>query len=131
LFLYNLQNTSFVRNIDQQGGLQVSIPFSPGVSPTAQGVQAHLLSIPALNPLVDPDNNPSTNNSVNVPSVTVLGGTNGPFTVIFNGALANTPQPLLQNAVQAGTNTTSNTFANILPQITVAQANFPIIGTVP
>src|SRR5262249_25790523 len=40
----------------RKGGLQTLLPFTAGVSPTAAQVQAHLLSLAALNPLVDTDN---------------------------------------------------------------------------
>ena len=40
--------TNFQRTITQQGGTQISMPFSSNTSPTAAQVQAHLQSIPAL-----------------------------------------------------------------------------------
>ena len=75
LFVFNDLGTSFVRTITQQGGLQTTMPFTPGVSPSEIQVQNHLQGIAALAPsLTFPQGN-----------VTVLGGKGGPFTVIFNG----------------------------------------------
>src|SRR5205823_4897884 len=97
-------------------------------SPSAAQVQAHLQSLPALAPtLTFPQGN-----------VTVLGGqsfgqtaSQVPYTIIFNGALANTPEPLLASANQAGTNTTTNTFAAVTPGITVDPRPSPGTGTPP
>ena len=54
--------------------------------------------------------------------MTVLGGPGGPFTVIFNGAVANTPGIILANGAN---NTTNNTFSLVGPSITVADRNEP------
>jgi hypothetical protein len=52
-----------------------------------------------LNPTIDPDNDPTTINSIIVPSVSVVGPNGGPFTIVINGALAGVPPVQgLQNA---------------------------------
>ena len=76
-----------------------------------------------LNPLVDPDNDPTTPNSTNVPSVQVLGGPGGPFTIIFNGTLAGTPGLTLQNATLG--NTTTNNLSSINSSIIASVVSTP------
>src|SRR5262249_8254605 len=102
----NTGNSNVQFSIVQEGGLQVTMPFAPGVSPTAAQVQAHLLSIPALNP-IDP------NTTQPVPRVTVLGGPGGPFTIIFNGKLVNTAGIVVQNGTG---NTTTNSGSAVVGQ---------------
>lgn len=91
-----------------RGGIQRTMTFQPNTSPTADQVQAHLQSIPAL-----------------AGNVAVIGASGGPFTVVFNGALAGNPTlaPLLTSATTG--NTAANTFVNNAPSISAISTTVP------